>query len=37
MASFIDLHQGQKLILVNVEAVQSVVPHQGWAAKCTPW
>jgi hypothetical protein len=27
MATFIDLHQSQKLILVNVEAVQTVAPH----------
>jgi len=26
MATFIDLHQGQQLILINVEAMQSVVP-----------
>jgi hypothetical protein len=29
MATFIDLHQSQQLILVNVEAVQSVVPVYG--------
>jgi hypothetical protein len=27
MATFIDLHQSQQLILVNVEAVQTVAPH----------
>jgi hypothetical protein len=36
MATFIDLHQGQPLILINVEAVQSVVPL--WEpARCTPF
>ena len=30
MATFIDLHQSQQLILVNVEIVQSVMPpHAG--------
>jgi hypothetical protein len=29
MATFIDLHQSQQLILVNVEAVQSVMPSRG--------